>query len=175
MTQSSKYFSIGRLAGTHGLKGDLVLKHALGEKNDFQGLKKIFIKDGEADYFPWFIEIARVKNNDETYLKIEGINSKEEAQKLVQKEVWLTEKDFRKYVGEASVISLLEFTLIEGKKELGVIEEVIEQPHQILCRTTIEGKEAYIPLHEETLIEINQKKKTVSVKLPDGLWDIYLK
>ena len=94
---------------------------------------------------------------------------------MVQKEVWLTEKDFRKYVGEASVISLLEFTLIEGKKELGVIEEVIEQPHQILCRTTIEGKEAYIPLHEETLIEINQKKKTVSVKLPEGLLDIYLK
>ncbi|MBK7097320.1 MAG: 16S rRNA processing protein RimM [Sphingobacteriales bacterium] len=175
MTQSSKYFSIGRLAGTHGLKGDLVLKHALGEKNDFQGLKKIFIKAEEADCFPWFIEKARVKNNDETYLKLEGINSKEEAQRLVQKEVWVIEKDFKKHVGENSIISLLGFTLFEGKNELGVIEEVIEQPHQILCRTTIEDKEVYIPLHEETLIEIIQKNKTVSVKLPQGLLDIYLK
>jgi len=175
MTQSSKYFSIGRLAGTHGLKGDLVLKHALGEKNDFQGLKKIFIKAGEADYFPWFIEKARVKNIDETYLKLEGINSKEEAQRLTQKEAWLIEKDFKKYVGENSIINLLGFVLFEGKRELGVIEEVMEQPHQILCRTTIEGKEAYIPLHEETLLEINQKKKTVLVNLPDGLLDIYLK
>lgn len=176
MSKNLKYFSIGKLVGTHGLKGELVLKHALGERNALKGLKNIFTKENEDNYFPWFVETGKIKNSNETYIKLESVNSREEAQKLIQKEVWLSEKDFNKYADvNTSSISLLGFTIFEGKKELGVIEEVIEQPHQILCRLTIDGAEAYIPLHEESLLEVNKKKKAVWVTLPEGLLDVYLK
>ncbi|WP_262915574.1 ribosome maturation factor RimM [Niabella ginsengisoli] len=41
MSQStiSEYISIGKIAGTHGLKGDVVLKHALGKKTALKDLK----------------------------------------------------------------------------------------------------------------------------------------
>jgi hypothetical protein len=35
------------------------------------------------------------------------------------------------------------------------------------------GQEAYIPLHEESLLGVDHAKKLVLVSLPDGLLDLY--
>lgn len=169
-----QHFSIGKFAGTHGLKGELVLKHGLGKKTSLKGLITIFIKHKSGSILPWFIEAARIKNNEEVFIKLEGINTKEEARSLIQKEVWLTAADFKKHAAKNSPISFLGFTVVDGEHILGEIEEIIEQPHQTLCRLEIQGKEVLIPLHEETLKKIDQKNKTLSVKLPEGLLDIYL-
>jgi 16S rRNA processing protein RimM len=69
---------------------------------------------------------------------------------------------------------MLGYMVIHGKEPLGEILEIIEQPHQLLCRLDIKGKEVLIPLHEETLLKADHKKKQVIVELPDGLLEIYL-
>jgi 16S rRNA processing protein RimM len=51
--------------------------------------------------------------------------------------------------------------------------EVIEQPHQVLCKILIGNKEALIPIHEETLEKIDKKEKKIFLTLPDGLLEIY--
>ena len=66
------------------------------------------------------------------------------------------------------------FSVIENKKVLGQVEAVIEQPQQILLQLSIRQKEVLIPLHENTLKNIDRKKKQVHVVLPEGLLDIYL-
>ena len=66
------------------------------------------------------------------------------------------------------------YTIINNKEALGEILELIEQPHQLLCRLEIKGKEVLIPLHEETLQKVNHQKKEVLVVLPEGLLEIYL-
>lgn len=169
-----KHISIGRFAGTHGLKGELVLKHGLGKKTELKGLTTLFVKDKTNSYLPWFVESTSIKNDTETYIKIEEINSVETARQLVQKEVWIAESDFNKFADKSSAIGLLGYTVIDNKKELGVIEEVIEQPHQILCRIQIQGKDVFIPLHEESLEKVDRKGKKVWVVLPNGLLDVYL-
>lgn len=174
MSNEPKYFSIGKIAATHGLKGELVLKHALGKKSSLKNLKAIFLKDKNGTMLPWFLESAKIKSESETYLKLEGINTMEEARTLNQKEVWLSEQDFQQHTSKQAAISFLGFTIVDGDKTLGAIEEIIEQPHQILCRLHIQEKEVLIPLHEESLIKIDSKKKLVFVELPDGLLDIYL-
>jgi 16S rRNA processing protein RimM len=52
--------------------------------------------------------------------------------------------------------------------------EVIEQPHQILLRGEVEGKEVLLPLNESTLVEIDHEALKVVLDLPDGLLDVYL-
>jgi len=174
MNNEQKYFSIGKFAATHGLKGELVLKHALGKKSPFKTLKAIFIKDKTGSLLPWFLESAKIKSDSETYLKLEGINSMEEARPLTQKEVWLADADFQLHTSKQAPISFLGSMVIDGDTPLGAIEEIIEQPHQILCRLVIQEKEVLIPLHEESLKKIDSKKKMIYVELPEGLLDIYL-
>jgi len=50
---------------------------------------------------------------------------------------------------------------------------VIEQPHQVLCAILLNGKEALIPIHEDSLEKVDKKNRRVYVNLPDGLLDIY--
>jgi 16S rRNA processing protein RimM len=170
----TEYFKIGKLVGTFGLKGELVLQHNLGKKSSLKGLKAIFIEDRKESFIPWFIEATKIKNEEEIYLKLEGVNIREQATKLTQKEVWLPEEEFKKFSARSSPINLLGYTIVEGEQVLGKILEVIEQPHQILCKIEFNKKEAYIPLHEETIRKIDKKNQQVIVLLPPGLLEIYL-
>jgi 16S rRNA processing protein RimM len=170
----TEYFKIGKLVTSFGLKGELVLKHNLGKKTALKGLQAIFIEDRKDSFIPYFLEAARIKNDEEIYLKLQDINTREAATKLAQKEVWLPEADFKKFSSKSSPINLLGFEIVENKKVLGKVLEVIEQPHQILCRIEINEKEVLIPLHEDTIRKIDKKSKQVIVELPEGLLDIYL-
>jgi len=93
---------------------------------------------------------------------------------LARKAVWLTEADFKKQAARTAPVNLLGYHIYENDKQLGEILELIEQPHQLLCRLQIENKDVFIPLHEESLEKVDHKKRIVHVTLPEGLLDIYL-
>jgi len=168
-----EYFKIGKFVSTFGLKGELVLKHNLGKKTSLKGLKALFVEERKESFIPWFVETTKIKSEEEIYIKLEGIAIKEQAIKLTQKEVWLPEEDFKKFSAKTSPINLLGYAIVEDDKILGKVLEVIEQPHQILCRIEYNNKEALIPLHEETIQKIDRKKQQVIVALPPGLLEIY--
>jgi 16S rRNA processing protein RimM len=171
---NNDYINIGKIVAVHGLNGEIVIKHALGKKTSFKQGDVIFVEQIKGSYLPHFVATAKAKTTEETILQFDDIDSREKALKFVKKQVWLTEEDFSKYAANSSPIALLGFTLFNEGEKLGVIEEVIEQPHQVLLTIKINGKEALIPLHEETLDNIDRKKKEVHVTLPDGLLEIYL-
>lgn len=167
------YFKIGKLAATFGLEGQLVLEHSLGKKTSLKGLENIFIEEKKDSFLPYFIESAKSKNDNEVFIKLEGIFSKETAKPFIKKEVWLNENDFKKFSANAAPISMLGLMVINENIELGEVVEVIEQPHQILCKIIWHGKEALIPVHENSLEKIDKKNRKLYVNLPDGLLDIY--
>jgi 16S rRNA processing protein RimM len=170
----TEYFKIGKLVAVFGLKGELLLKHELGKKTSLKGLQAIFIEEKKNSFLPWFIESTKIKSEEEVYLKLEGVNTREAAINITQKEIWVTETDFKKFAAKTAPVNLLGYMIINSNEPLGVILELIEQPHQLLCRIEIKGKEVLIPLHAESLQKINHKKKEVLVELPDGLLEIYL-
>jgi 16S rRNA processing protein RimM len=170
---STAYRNIGKLVAVFGLQGELVLQHRLGKKSTLKGLKVIFLEDKKDEMLPWFVESTRIKGEEDVFLKLEGVDSKEAARRIVQKEVWVTEADFGSLAGRSAPISMVGFQVLQGDQPLGEVLEVIEQPHQVLFRIDYHGKEALIPIHEETLIKVDKKKRVVHVELPDGLLDVY--
>jgi 16S rRNA processing protein RimM len=167
------YFKIGKFVATYGLKGEIILQHSLGKKTALKGLETFFIEEKKDSFLPYFLQTAKIKSETETYVKLEQVETKEAAHKLIQKEIWLLEDDFKKFVDKSAPISLLGFSLINEEENLGEILEVIEQPHQVLCKILLNNKEALIPIHEEFLDKIDKKNKMVFVTLPDGLLEIY--
>ena len=167
------YYHVGRIVATHGLHGEVVLAHALGKKTDLKGLATIFIEEGKSTLLPYFIEGTKVKNETEVYIKLEGFDKPENAKRLTRRDVWLLKSDFDKQVAKSSPIGLLGFKMINEGKDLGEITEVIEQPMQVLCKILLNGNEALIPIHAESLKKIDHKRKEVHVQLPDGLLEIY--
>jgi len=170
----AEYYKIGKLVAVFGLKGELVLKHTLGKKTSLKGLQAVFIEEKKQSFIPWFIETTKIKTEEEVYLKLESVDTREAAMKLTQKEIWIPEPDFKKLAAKSAPASILGYTIINDNEPLSEVLEVIEQPHQLLCRIEINQKEVLIPLNEQTIQKIDHKKKQVSVSLPDGLLEIYL-
>ncbi|MCR6722006.1 MAG: ribosome maturation factor RimM [Chitinophagaceae bacterium] len=169
-----EYLKIGKFVSAFGLKGELILVHNFGKKTTLKGLQAIFVEDRKGSFLPWFVEGAKAQGNDEIVIKLEGINTREAAVPLAQKEVWLPEDVARQYIDKSAPINLLGYIVVDNNNPLGPILELIEQPHQLLCRLEIKGKEVLIPLHEESLRKVDHKKKEVAVVLPEGLLEVYL-
>lgn len=170
----AEYFKIGKFVAVHGLQGELLLKHELGKKTSLKGLAALFIEEKKNSFLPWFISSTKIKSDTEIYIGIEGIKTREAAMRLSRKDVWLPEAEFKKFAAKTAPAGMLGYTVIDNGNKLGEVLEVIEQPHQLLCRIDIKGKEVLIPLHEETLKKVDHKKKEVIVELPEGLLEIYL-
>ena len=169
----STYIKIGKFAASHGLLGDLILHHHLGKRTSLQDVKAIFIETATDKFLPYFIEKTKMRNQEEILIKLEGIENPEQARKLTPKDVWLTEEDFQKHSGKSAPITLLGYLLFDDSTPIGEIKEVIEQPHQILCTVMVGEKEAYIPVHESNILQIDHQKRQIHVEIPEGLLDIY--
>ena len=169
----SQYIHIGKIVAPHGITGHVIIEHALGKPIHFKGIDAIFVEKNAASFIPYFIQSAAAKTDTISHLQLEGINSREATAMLLGKKVWLPQDEFQKLVDKQSPLALLGYTVVEAGKSLGVIQEVIEQPHQLMVTILYQGQEAYIPLHEESLKAVNHKAKTISVELPDGLLDLY--
>jgi 16S rRNA processing protein RimM len=171
----NEYFKIGKLAATFGIDGQLILQHSLGKKSALKNLETIFIEEQKESFLPYFISSVKIRNDKELFISIEGITTKEAAKFLIKKDVWLSENDFKKFVAKSAPISFLGYTIVNDKKELGEITEVIEQPHQLLCSILIGGNEVLIPVHEDSLEKVDSRNRKIYVNLPDGLLEIYNK
>ncbi len=164
---------IGKIVAPHGITGQVIIEHALGKSISFKGVEVLFVEQTKNSFIPYFIQSASAKTDTLTHVHFEGMKTREATSILVSKKVWVPQEDFQKLVEKNAPLALLGFMVQEAGKPLGVIKEVIEQPHQLLVTIDYNGQEAYIPLHEETLKAVNHAKKLVTVELPEGLLDLY--
>ena len=171
----NSYRNIGKIVSGFGLKGDMILLHHLGKKVNVSKIKVVFLEGKKDELLPYFVEHVRKKGEDELHLKLEGVNSREAAVKLIRKEVWLKEDEIQIHTQKNNPIGWVGYQIIDQDRELGPILEVIEQPHQVLCRLEIESREVLIPINEQTLNKVDHKNRTVFLTLPDGLLEVYLK
>jgi len=167
------YINIGKIVASFGVEGELILLHGFGKKINLTGVSALFVEQIKGNYLPYFIVNSKGKDHTEMYVKLEGVTTKEAVKPLLHKQVWLTDADFRKIAPKNTPIALLGFSLYNEEQLIGTIDEVIEQPHQVLLQIMYKGKEALIPLHAETLDKIDHANKKVFVTLPDGLLEIY--
>lgn len=168
------YVNIGSLAATFGVKGEMVVQHHLGANPDLAGIEVFFVEETTDRFIPYFIVDLKVRSEEELVVSFEGIDSPEKARKYLKKKIWLEANDAKRIASKSAPISLLGFSIVEKKKTLGKVLEVIEQPLQILLRIEIDGKEVLIPINESTLVKIDHKAEKIHVDLPEGLLDIYL-
>ncbi len=152
----------------------MIVQHHLGNKIAVAKIKVIFLEQKKDELLPYFVENARKKGEDDLFLKLEGINSKESASKFMRREVWMKEEEVQIHTHKNNPIGWVGYHIMDKGNDLGSILEIIEQPHQVLCRLEIDGKEVLIPINDQTLEKIDHKTRRLLLNLPDGLLEIYL-
>jgi 16S rRNA processing protein RimM len=170
----NSYRNIGKIVSGFGLKGDMIILHHLGKKIAVSKIKVIFLEQKKNELLPYFVESARKKGDGELYLKLEGINTKEAVSKYLRRDVWMKEEEVQTHTQKNNPIGWVGYQVTDQGRGLGPILEIIEQPHQILCRLEIDSKEVLIPINDNTLDKVNHSSRTVLLTLPDGLLEVYL-
>lgn len=169
-----QYYEVGKLVATFGVKGALILQHTLQKNATLKDVHCLFIAEKKDSFLPYFLEYIHKKGEQELLLKIEMIDTKEEATQLLKKKIWLAEKDFKRYADTNSLIYLLGFTVIAEQKKIGEIVEIIDNTVQQLAKIIIAQKEVFLPLHSQTIIKIDITRREIQLTLPEGLLDVYL-
>lgn len=171
---AESYISVGKLGKPHGLSGAFrfLLTSELKSKKK---TPKYFMIEQRGSFLPWFVSKIEWLGFNDGFISFEEITSVEKAKENTRKELFLTEKDFDLlFKRNAEGLNyLIGYKASEEKQgELGIIEDIIENPGQVLCLVKQDGNELVIPLVDEFILSINKRKKEIIFNLPIGLLDL---
>ena len=167
----NEYFNLGVISKVFSFKGEVVAKFDVDTPTFYANLKTIFIEHNE-NLVPYFIENIEIQQQGFARLKIKGINTEEEAKKIVRLKIYLPDTMLPKLEEDEFYFhEIIDFTIIdENDKVIGVVSQVYDLPGNPIIETFIDKKEVLIPL--SLMIETDKKQKKVWVNIPDGLLDI---
>ncbi len=163
---------IGKIVNAVGLKGELRVYNYSDSVDIYINTKTIYVDDR-----PLKIQNLRTQKNM-LVLKLEGIDDRDAAEKAKGSELFVTEKDLPKLPkGQHYVRDLIGMDIVQDdddrEEHLGVIADVIQNTAQdILDIKTDAGKQLLIPNVPEFVLEINEKKRVITVNLIEGMLEL---
>jgi 16S rRNA processing protein RimM len=171
-------FQVGYILKPHGVRG--VLKFIANYELDdaFLDTNALFLEEGNGNV-PYIIQSIEHIGKHEYLVKFEDVDDKEAADKLRKKPVSLTEEQYNDFViddeTDAGYANLIGFDLLNQDKQIvGTIKDIMVLPEQELAQIFVNNREVLVPLQDDLILEINEKKQYVQVDIPDGLLDMYL-
>jgi 16S rRNA processing protein RimM len=164
---------LGTIYRSHGLKGFFKINvHTAGipalEKDE-----PVFIQL-QGGPVPFFVEECSQASHDILLMKIEDVDTIEEADKLVGTEIFIESKKFDGIETDANE-GLVGYAVTDHEKGvIGKVAGVMETAQHPILEVEFEEKVILIPWVKEIVKEIDDKAKTIQVETPDGLIDLYV-
>lgn len=173
MTKNDCFF-FGKITKTHGLKGELTVKLDVANPDDFKDLRYLLVEE-KGNLIPYFIEYQKI-NGDKMFVQLQDVKKMEQAVTFLGKAVFLPNELMPELDDDEFYYDEIKgFTLIDAEKgEIGEISDVLEYPTQAVIQVMKDGKEILIPIHDDIIEAVNKKAKTLNIKAPEGLIDMYL-
>ena len=173
MTKNDCFF-FGKITKTHGLKGEITIKLDVVNPSDFTELRYLLIEERGA-LIPYFIEYYRI-SGDKMFAQLQDVKKLEQALLFIGKAVFLPNELMPQLAeDEFYYQEIVGYKLIDvAEGEIGEISNVFEYPTQAVIQVMKDGKEILIPIHDDIIQKVNKKAKTLTVKAPEGLIDMYL-
>lgn len=167
-------FYLGRVAKTHGIKGEVTIRLDVDDPSQYRGMK-FFLLEINKVLTPFFVEKVSC-SGDKFYVTIQDIKTVEAASALTGKEVFLPLEMLPKLTGKQFYYHEVKgFILVdETHGEIGPIADVLEYPTQAILQVFKDKKEILIPILEHVIQKVDRKAKKLYVKAPEGLIDMYL-
>lgn len=165
-----EYIEIGQIVNTNGLKGVVKVNPFTDDISKFEDLKYVYIQlKNELKK----VKIEQVRyNKNQVLLKLEGIDSIEEAEKY--RNFYLnTEKESQEDLGEDTyyIVDLIGLDVYSDKNEyLGKIEDVFPTgSNDVYVVKDNLGKQILIPAIADVVKEVDLKNKKMTINLIPGL------
>lgn len=165
-----KYFEIGQIVNTSGLKGVIKVKPFTDDITKFNKLKNIYISI-KNDLKEFKIEEVRI-NKNMVFLKLDGINTIEEAEKYRNCYLKIKrDKEEKLEEGSYYVVDIIGCNVYTDKQEfLGEIIDIFSTgSNDVYVAQNKLGKQILLPATKEVIKNIDIENKKIIVHLLEGL------
>ena len=160
----TEFLNIGQIVNTHGLKGEMKVIPLTDDMYRFDDLEEIILDEKN-------IYIENVKyQKDRVILKLEGIDTIEQAEKLKKKYVKVPREESVELEEDTYFITdLMGCKVLDTEGfEYGNIFEVIQTPSNDVY--WVKGKkEVLVPVLKEIVLDININDQIITIR-PVGDW-----
>ncbi|MFN5416356.1 MAG: ribosome maturation factor RimM [Flavobacteriia bacterium] len=169
-------YHLGYVAKLHGFKGEVSLFLDVTDPGEYETLDSVLIEIN-GNLTPFFVTSFQHKNKGFAAVKLEGIDSENDARVLLRKNIYLPISTLPALSGkEFYDHEVVDFDLIDVTHGLvGKIVSIIDLPVNPLIQVdSTSGKEVLIPFVKDLIQEVDRANKKLIVKAPEGLLAIYL-
>ena len=173
MSENNEQLLLGKIIGTHGIKGQLKVVPFSGEPDTLVSLKSILLKDlkGQMDAF---VVTAAAAHGKKALLTLSGFSTINQVQHLVGREVYARRDQLPELSpGEFYWFELIGLTVATvGGVTLGKLAEIFATGSNDVYVVTGGEKEYLIPALEEVVLQIDLVEGVMTVDPPEGLLDL---
>lgn len=161
-----KKVNIGKVVTTHGVRGDIKVYPHTNVEDMFTKLKNIYI--GETEYKILSVKYAKGC----PVININGLDTVEDAQKLIGKQVFADESALPKLQEDnyylKDIIGCM--AVDESGAEIGEISDVLfTGANDVYEITAQKDRKILVPAVKEFILDVNIKEKKITVKLIEGM------
>ncbi|MCD6068421.1 MAG: rRNA processing protein RimM [Bacteroidetes bacterium] len=165
------FIEIGYFQKPHGYKGQIGLALTVDHEILFNKVSFMMLEMNNL-LTPFFIE--KIETKHKILVKLENFNSDTEAKKFQSKKVFIHKDLVVQSTAEEEGDYTGYLLIDEVQGELGRIEGTEEMPGNDVFIILKNGKEILLPILEEFITEVDDEKKIIRYKAPEGLIDLYL-
>jgi len=165
--------SVGEIVKTHGIQGEMTLRLFDGLTIDSINAEFLFL-DIDGGLVPFFLEEAREKNQNDVLIKLEGLGDEKLAARYINSQVYVPGSDDEKNEAEQfsthQLIGYKAYDVTLG--ELGEIVGIMDISKNPLFEVKRGEQEILIPITDDFIQGLDDKKREILFNLPEGLIDI---
>jgi 16S rRNA processing protein RimM len=169
------YFYLGKILKLHAAKGALLIHLDTDSPENYTELESVFVQMN-GQLIPFFIESLEHRHNNNAVVTFADIDSTDQASLLISCALFLPLTMLPPLTGTRFYYHEVKGFRVMDEKfgEAGIIEEVLEYPHQAVLRVLLKGKEILIPITDDIILEVNRETRTIRTRAPEGLIELYL-
>lgn len=158
----SDFISFGKIVKPHGIKGELKLFLYNEDSNILKDKINIWI---EIDDCLTSFELLSIRGDKFKIVKLENINSRDNAKLFSKKEFFISRNDFPDIESDNFYINdIINFRVLDNNKDLGYVYDVFSLPGGNVMGINYNGKEILVPLVEKYIQFFDFDKKRVGLK-----------
>ena len=148
-----EYIEIGRIGRSHGVLGEFRLECFCDDANMLSNVKTVFSDECGGV----FSKVQKIRGSGKfAFVKLENINSPEEAKKYVNRSLFAKREEINIKDGKFFICELLGLDVvdIDTNKKLGTLTEVLDSKAGQIFSVKTEGGDVLVPNVSETNILI---------------------
>lgn len=156
---------VGKINNTHGLNGEMKAESWCDAPEFFEGFSDVWVDGTE-----YRLKQVRYQKGG-LLLKLEGVDTIEQAERLKQKIIWADKKKVTEQLQEGRylIADLIGLPVYEGERRLGTLKDVLQTgANDVYIVSTESGKQWLLPVIDEVVETVNLKDG-IFVHLLEGM------